>query len=247
MSLHDLNIKLDAGVPQLKVLDPELLDYIQQRRVEDVSFPAGARIMAEGDPNPPLYTVTSGWAIRYKTLQDGRRQILSFVMPGDVIGFQAQFFDVAVTSIEAITDIALCVVPYQDIAGLYQTQPEVAFRFAALTADQKRLMEEQLLSLGQRTALERVAALVLDLYDRAEARDMVRGDSMPFPLTQQHIADALGISLVHTNRTLKQLQREGLFRIKGRRLQMLKMEALEKVAQKPVPDQPYAASAAGGT
>ncbi|WP_343715806.1 Crp/Fnr family transcriptional regulator [Inquilinus sp.] len=233
MSPHDLNVKLDTDMPQLKILDPELLDYIRQRRVEDVIFAAGARIMTEGDRNPPLYTVASGWAMRFKMLQDGRRQILSFVLPGDVIGFQAQFFETAVTSIEAITEVSLCVVPYQDIAGLYQEQPEVAFRFAALTADQKRMMEEQLLSLGQRTALERVAALILDLYGRAEARDMVRSDGMPFPLTQQHIADALGISLVHANRTLKQLQRNGLFRIKGRRLQLLDAAALEKVAQKP--------------
>lgn len=233
MSPHDMNIKLDTDMPQLKILDPELLDYIQRRRIEDVIFAAGARIMTEGDRNPPLYTVASGWAMRFKMLQDGRRQILSFVLPGDVIGFQAQFFETAVTSIEAITEVSLCVVPYQDIAGLYQEQPEVAFRFAALTADQKRMMEEQLLSLGQRTAPERVAALILDLYGRAEARDMVRGDGMPFPLTQQHIADALGISLVHANRTLKQLQRNGLFRIKGRRLQLLDAAALEKVAQKP--------------
>ncbi|WP_225768594.1 Crp/Fnr family transcriptional regulator [Inquilinus sp. Marseille-Q2685] len=233
MSPNDLNVKLDADMPQLKILDPELLDYIQRRRVEDVAFAAGARIMTEGDPDPPLYTVASGWAMRFKMLKDGRRQILSFVLPGDVIGFQAQFFDRAVTSIEAITDISLCVVPYQDIAGLYQDQPEIAFRFAALTADQKRVMEEQLLSLGQRTALERVAALILDLYGRAEARDMVRNDGMPFPLTQQHVADALGISLVHANRTLKQLQRDGLFRIKGRRLQLLDAAALERVAQKP--------------
>jgi len=230
MSPHDLNVKLDADVPQLKILDPELLDYIQRRRAEDVGFPAGARIMTEGDSNPPLYTVARGWAMRFKALADGRRQILSFILPGDVIGFQAQFFDSAVTSVEAITDVSLCVVPYQDVAGLSQDRPEIALRFAALTADQKRAMEEQLLSLGQRTALERVAALVLDLQGRAEARDMVQSDGMPFPLTQQHIADALGISLVHANRTLKRLQRDGLFRIKGRRLQVLDAAALEKRA-----------------
>ena len=233
MSPHDLNVKLDADAPQIKVLDPQLLDYIQRRRVEDVAFPAGARIMTEGDSDPPLYTVTSGWAMRFKALQDGRRQILSFILPGDVIGFQAQFFDSAVTSVEAVTDVSLCVVPYEDVAGLSEDRPEIAFRFAALTADQKRAMEEQLLSLGQRTALERVAALILDLYGRAEARDMVRADGMPFPLTQQHIADALGVSLVHANRTLKRLQRDGLFRIRGRRLQVLDAAALGKVAQKP--------------
>ncbi|OWJ66389.1 Crp/Fnr family transcriptional regulator [Inquilinus limosus] len=108
MSPHDLNVKLAADMPQLKILDPELLDYIQRRRVEDVAFAAGARIMTEGDRNPPLYTVASGWAMRFKILQDGRRQILSFILPGDVIGFQAQFFDSAVTSIEAVTEVSLC-------------------------------------------------------------------------------------------------------------------------------------------
>lgn len=233
MSPQDLTVKLDADMPQLKVLDPELLDYIQRRQVDDVIYPAGARIIAEGEPDPPLYTVTSGWAMRFKSLQDGRRQILSFVMPGDVIGFQAQFFDSAVTSIEAITEVSLCVIPHDDISRLHETHPEIALRFAALTADQKRVMEEQLLSLGQRTAPERVAALILDLYGRAEAREMVRDGSMPFPLTQQHIADALGISLVHANRTLTRLQRDRLFRIRGRRLQMLDAPALEKMAQKP--------------
>ena len=233
MSPHDVTAKVDTDAPQLRILDPELLDYIQQRRVEDVGFSAGARIMTEGDSNPPLYTVTSGWAMRFKSLQDGRRQILSFILPGDVIGFQAQFFESAVTSIEAVTDISLCVVAYRDIADLYETQPDIAFRFAALAADQKRQMEEQLLSIGQRTALERVAALILDIHNRAEARDMKRGGSIAFPITQQHIADALGISLVHANRTLKHLQRDGLFRIKSRRLQMLDTAALERVAQTP--------------
>jgi CRP-like cAMP-binding protein len=234
MSPHDVTAKVDTDAPQLRILDPELLDYIQQRRVEDVAFAAGDTIMLEGDLNPPLYSVTSGWAIRYKELQDGRRQILSFILPGDVIGFQAQFFESAVTSIEAVTDISLCVVAYRDIADLYETQPDIAFRFAALAADQKRQMEEQLLSIGQRTALERVAALILDIHNRAEARDMKRGGSIAFPITQQHIADALGISLVHANRTLKHLQRDGLFRIKSRRLQMLDAAALEQVAQTPV-------------
>jgi CRP/FNR family transcriptional regulator len=233
MSPHDLNVKLDTDEPQLKILDPELLDYIQRRRVEDVVFPAGATIMLEGDVNPPLYSVTEGWAIRYKSLQDGRRQILSFILQGDVIGFQAQFFENAVTSIEAVTDVSLCVVAYSDIADLYQTQPDIAFRFAALAADQKRQMEEQLLSIGQRSALERVAALILDIHNRAAARDMKQAGSIPFPVTQQHVADALGISLVHANRTLKRLQRDGLFRIKGRRLEMLDAAALEQVAQKP--------------
>ncbi|MGO4759391.1 Crp/Fnr family transcriptional regulator, partial [Streptomyces sp. 2MCAF27] len=121
MSPHDLNVKLDTHEPQLKILDPELLDYIQRRRVEDVVFPAGATIMLEGDVNPPLYSVTEGWAIRYKPLQDGRRQILSFLLPGDVIGFQAQFFENADTSIEAVTDDSLCVVAYRDLADLYHT------------------------------------------------------------------------------------------------------------------------------
>jgi CRP/FNR family transcriptional regulator, anaerobic regulatory protein len=231
---HDMDLTPGLNAPQLKILDPELLDYIQQRRVEDATFEAGTTLMLEGDENPPLYTLTAGWAIRYKTLQDGRRQILAFILPGDVIGFQAQFFETAVTSIEAITDVSLCVVARSDIADLYESQPDIAFRFAALAAQQKQQMEEQLLSIGQRTALERVAALILDLHTRAEARDMKRGGSIPFPLTQQHIADALGISLVHANRTLKRLQGDALFRIKGRRLQMLDAPALERLAQKPV-------------
>ncbi len=78
-----------------------------------------------------------------------------------------------------------------------------------------------------------MASLILDIHNRAEAWDMKPGGSIAFPVTQQHIADALGISLVHANRTLKHLQRDGLIRIKSRRLQMLDIAALEKIAQTP--------------
>ncbi len=107
-----------------------MLDWIQRRRVENVAFPAGARIMTEGEFQPAaLHRGQRLGDALQGAAQDGRRQILSFILPGDVIGFQAQFFDSTVTSVEAVTDVSLCVVPYQDVAGLSEDRPEIAFPF----------------------------------------------------------------------------------------------------------------------
>lgn len=192
---------------------------------------AGAVIIRAGEATPQLYTLYSGWAFRFKMLPDGRRQILNFLLPGDLLGLQAAMFDAAFHGIEALTDVQLCMLPRRDVWDLFGTMPSLAFDVTWLGAREESIVDENLTSVGRRTAAERVAALIVSLYKRTKLLGLVEeGDSFAFPPTQQHIADALGLSLVHTNKTLAKLRRMGMFTTNNGTLTLTNPRVLERVA-----------------
>jgi CRP-like cAMP-binding protein len=187
------------------------LGAINEIKREHLALPAGTEIIRAGDDAPEIYTLYAGWAFRFKTLPDGRRQILNFLLPGDLLGLQAAMFDAAAHGIEALTDVELCLLPRRKVWALFGEMPGLAFDVAWLGAREEGHVDENLTSAGRRSATERVAALIVMLYKRAKILNLVHGDSFAFPLTQQHIADALGLSLVHTNKTLARLRRMGMY------------------------------------
>ena len=181
----------------------------QARRIWRCRPAAGS--CAPGQGSAELYTLYAGWAFRFKDLPDGRRQILNFLLPGDLLGLQAAMFDAAQHGIEALTDVELCLLPRHKIWNLFGQMPELAFDVTWLGAREESHVDENLLSAGRRSAAGRIAALIVHLYKRADALALVAGNTFAFPLNQQHIADALGLSLVHTNKTLARLRRMGMF------------------------------------
>jgi len=212
------------------VTDNEL-GTINAIKRDHLKLPAGAEIIRAGDDCPELYTLYSGWAFRFKTLPDGRRQILNFLLPGDLLGLQAAMFEAAQHSIEALTAVELCLLPRRKVWALFGQMPDLAFDVAWLGAREESFVDENLTSVGRRSAAERTAALILTLYRRVKALGLVDGDSFKFPLTQQHIADALGMSLVHTNKTLARLRRLGMFTRANGSLTLTNPRALARVAQ----------------
>jgi CRP-like cAMP-binding protein len=214
-----------------KPIAPEELGFINDIKREHLVAPAGAEIVRAGDDSPELYTLYSGWAFRFKTLPDGRRQILNFLLPGDLLGLQAAMFDAALYGIEALTDVQLCVLPRRKVWALFGEMPGLAFDVAWLGSREEGIVDETLTSVGRRTATERVAALIVSLYKRAKALGLVIDETFTFPLTQQHIADALGLSLVHTNKTLARLRRMGMFTRANGTLTLSNPRVLERVAQ----------------
>ncbi|HEX3936080.1 MAG TPA: Crp/Fnr family transcriptional regulator [Xanthobacteraceae bacterium] len=214
-----------------KPVAAEELATINDIKKQHVALPAGAAIVRAGEDSPQLFTLYSGWAFRFKTLPDGRRQILNFLLPGDLIGLQAAMFDAALHGIEALTGVQLCVLPRRDVWGLFGTMPGLAFDVTWLGAREESIVDENLASVGRRTAAERVAALIVTLYKRVKLLGLVDDDdSFDFPLTQQHIADALGLSLVHTNKTLAKLRRMGMFTTHNGTLTLINPRVLERVA-----------------
>jgi CRP-like cAMP-binding protein len=205
-----------------------LIQGLKRRLAE---FGPGETIIAEGQSDAPLYTLFSGWAFRYKTLSDGRRQILNFLLPGDFIGVQQKMTDASAHGVETLGPALMCQFHRDALWELHGKAPRLGFDVTWLAAHEESLVDDNLLSVGRRSAIERIAALLILLFKRAAVMLPDRGaDGVPFPLTQQHIADALGLSLVHTHRTLGKLAKRGLHRIEGGRLHLTNPRALERLA-----------------
>lgn len=209
---------------------PDELAFIEAFRSGTSAVPAGGTIIYEQESSGKLFTLYSGWAFRYKTLTDGRRQILNFLLPGDLIGLQQEFSDSAMHGIEAVTDVSLCVFPRDGLWTLFREYPSLGYDITWLSARGEGMVDEHLLTAGRRNATERVAVLLMHLYRRVERIGLAQDGAIDFPLNQQHIADALGLSLVHTNKTLRRLQQLGLHELHNGRLRLLNPKALQRIA-----------------
>ncbi|MBP7452168.1 MAG: Crp/Fnr family transcriptional regulator [Ottowia sp.] len=207
------------------------LTSIQAFRSGTRAVRAGRPVIVELSSPQNLFTVYAGWAFRFKTLADGRRQILNFLLPGDFVGLQAEFSDASTHGVEALTDVQLCVFPQAGLWPIFHEHPKLGYDITWLCASEEQLVDENLVTVGQRSATERIATLLIHLARRAERVGLTdEAGSFAFPLTQQHIADALGLSLVHTNKTLRKLAQLGLHEIRDGRLRIVKATALAKVA-----------------
>src|SRR5580698_10236192 len=214
-----------------KPITPNELGAINEIKRDHVVLPAGAQIIRAGEDCPEIYTLYSGWAFRFKLLPEGRRQILNFLLPGDLVGLQAAMFDAAQHGVEALTEVQLCLLPRRKVWALFGEMPGLAFDVAWLGSREEGHVDENLTSAGRRSATERVAALIVMLYKRAKILNLVTDDTFAFPLTQQHIADALGLSLVHTNKKLARLRRMGMFSRSNGSLTLSNPHVLARIGQ----------------
>ncbi|MDP2006860.1 MAG: Crp/Fnr family transcriptional regulator [Rubrivivax sp.] len=210
---------------------PDETTLVQSLKRRETALDAGETLIHEGQTDAPLYTLREGWAFRYKTLSDGRRQILSFLLAGDFIGVQQKMGDAAAHGVDTLTPALFCVFQRDALWELHRRSPTMGFNITWLTAHEESLVDDTLLSVGRRSAEERIAMLLILLFKRAAALQPDAGTGgVPFPLTQQHVADGLGLSLVHTNKTLRKLERRGLHRIADGRLFMRDVKALARLA-----------------
>jgi CRP/FNR family transcriptional regulator, anaerobic regulatory protein len=220
----------------------EEVKFLNRFKVGELKVEAGGAVLNEGGPSPHFYTVLTGWGIRYKMLEDGQRQILNICLPGDLVGLQSAVLHDMQHSVSALTDMLFCVFERRRIWELYSKQPSLAFDVTWLAAREEQMLDEHLLSVGQRGAKERISYFLLFVFARARDRGLTRGNSINLPITQQHIADTLGLSLVHTNRILNQLSRRGLIKWENRQFRIADRPNLEDLAGwRPPPDRerPY--------
>lgn len=216
-------------------IKPEELAVIDELKQSEIDFDAGTDLIREGDSDSGLFTLLTGWAYRYKTLHDGRRQILNVLLPGDFIGLQQKMDAVASHGVRSLTPVRVCSFRRDAVWALHRDVPSLGYDVTWLAAHGERLVDDNLLNVGQRGALERAAALLLVLHARAAPFDPgdVQQDGIVFPLTQQHLADAMGLSLIHTHRTLRKLQQLGLveWRASQQRLRLPDLQKLAAVAR----------------
>lgn len=205
------------------------IGVIQSLKWRERQLEAGDTLIAEGRTDAPLHTLLRGWAIRFRTVRDGRRQILNILLPGDLIGVQQRMGESA-PGVSALTDSTYCVFQTDALWELHR-QPRLGLDVTVLMAHEESHVDERLLSVGRGSARERIATLLVMLFSRAKALGLDDGGpGVPFPLTQQHIADALGLSLVHTNKSMRKLEQEGHYEISGGRLHLPEPRRLARVA-----------------
>jgi CRP-like cAMP-binding protein len=191
----------------------------------------GSELVCDGEPLDHGRILLSGWAAKVRFLGDGRRQILSFVIPGDTFGLAARPCAVALCSTIALTTavIASVRVVSDAIAGPDATNGLGAIAWCMLRNEEACLLS-QITRIGRQSAYERVAHLLLEIYHRLKSVSFVQGNRYVLPLTQEMLADALGLSVVHTNRILQQLRRDRLIEWNSSAINILQPEVLEEVA-----------------
>jgi CRP-like cAMP-binding protein len=177
-----------------------------------------------------VFVVLNGFACRYKLLADGRRQIVGFVLPGDLCCIRAVLLGRMDHSICALQDVVARPIPVQDLQQILERFPRLARAFWGTMTVEDSIAREWVVNVGARSAFERVAHLCCEMYWRLDAAGLARANRCDLPLTQVEMGDALALSSVHVNRMLMAMRRANLLRLQRGQLEMLDRRALEEAA-----------------
>jgi len=185
-------------------------------------------LISEGEAYRCGYILHTGWAMRVKMLRNGRRQILNFVLPGDVVGLAAPFFSTSDYSVITLGPTSVTEVTFAQFTEIFLTQPRLGAVLCWQLAQEEAIISEHLVNIGRRDAYTRVGHLYAELYWRLDTVGLVQDSTYTSPLSQTVIADALGLSFVHISRTLRRLRQDGLVQVNGSRVMIYDLMALER-------------------
>ncbi|HET7413262.1 MAG TPA: helix-turn-helix domain-containing protein [Pararhizobium sp.] len=181
-------------------------------------------------PYEGLFRLDEGACLGYRILRDGRRQIVAIHLPGDVINPDCLVCGVSRQAVVPATFSRLAFAPLGALKAAAGNDPAIGWLLARETARQLAIFEARICSLGRRTALERIAFLLCEIYWRSAMRGLAANDRCALPLTQNDISDALGMSVVHANRVLKVLRQRGFAALEGGRLHIGDWDRLARFA-----------------
>jgi CRP-like cAMP-binding protein len=223
---NPLVTKLSHFVP-LSGKDVGVLDALC---ASEERFAADTDIAVEGDRPCSAFVLTHGMAFRYRLLPDRKRQILTFMIPGDVFGLHAFLLRAMDHSIGTLVPTRLATISRATVLDLFDHHPRIgaALRWCAL--QEEAINRERIVALGRRSARGRVAYLLCELVWRQRAVGLGEDYAIRLPLTQLEFADTLGLTSVHVNRILQGFRRDQLIRLAHRRLTLLNVEKLQEIA-----------------
>lgn len=188
-------------------------------------------ILHNGDTQNSVPVICSGWAASMKLLPDGRRQILSFLLPGDIASAGLLFTPKPGLVVEAITDVHYRAFKYQEMKAMLLSKPGVLDKLLNDCIAAQSRADRLIVDLGRRSGEERIARLILNLAQRLKVRGMMRGpDQMDFPLRQHHIADATGLTQVHVSKVISDFRRSRLVEFHQRSVTIIDLEGLRRRA-----------------
>jgi CRP-like cAMP-binding protein len=187
-------------------------------------------LISEGDKPRYVHLVLDGWGCRYKQLPDGKRQIVSLFIPGDFCDLNVYILKYMDHSIGAITRLKVAMITPEEMTALTTERPRITQALWWHELVTTAIQREWTLNLGQRSAYERLAHLLIELYLRLKTVGRAHDGRCDFPLTQNDLADATGLTAVHVNRTLQELRRDNLIELDRKQLQILDLERMIDVS-----------------
>lgn len=201
----------------------ELLEWIQK---DEEPVEARQALRREGDRGSALHVVKSGWVYSYRSLRDGSRQVLELHLPGDLIGLPGIAFSTSLTGVVALTGGVVCPFPKERLTEIFGRSARLTSILFLIAMHEESLLLERLTSMGRRNAYQRLAHLIVELAYRRRHREPLLASRIEWPVTQDLLADLLGLSAVHVNRTLRRLRADGLIELANRHLDLVDREGL---------------------
>lgn len=194
-------------------------------------LPRGTDLISEGDKPTSVFLLLEGWAYRYKSMVNGGRQIMAYLVPGDLCDVQIFLFEEMDHSIGLLSDALVVKIPASEVLDLMDRFPRIERALMWATLVDEATLREWLLNVGQRNALQRLAHLFCELYVRLDVVDLV-DDSGTFclPVTQAELADTTGITTVHVNRSLQRLRKDGLIVTRAGNLTIVDFDRLAELS-----------------
>lgn len=218
-----------APLRTASVPDPRHDDALRSLRLSERVAPRSTCILRANDSGPRLRMLVKGWAYHCRMFTDGRRQITSVLLPGDLFGLETVFDAQLGGAVWTATPATYAVLDAEAALHLFDTAPWFRRRLVRTLMQDKAVSDHWMAQLGQYDAEERTASLLLQLYDRLTSLKMTVGRSFTLGLTQQELADMLGLHLIHVNRTLSRLRARGLIMVQGREVTLLDMGGLAEL------------------
>ena len=223
-------------IRNLVMRDGTLSDASRQFMLDSLGPPravkAGEDIVEQGSRPSVCTLILDGWAGRYSTLANGRRQMLALHIPGDFVDLHSFPLKVMDHGVTTLTDCSIATVPHDRIAAITRTDPHLTRLLWLLTIIDAATLRRWLLASGQQPALEHTAHLVCEVFTRLQVAGLAApGRPFELPLSQEEFGDALGITSVHVSRTLTELRNRNLFSWRKRQAEILDWPALQAVAE----------------
>jgi CRP-like cAMP-binding protein len=218
-----------------KLLSHSMLSTADQEAIAALphkikQLPPGGSILREGDQAVICPVLLSGFAYRQKVASDGGRQIVALKLPGDALDLQSLYLQKADHDVRMLTAAELALVPLAAIEQLTTTRPAVARAVLIDILIESSISREWLLNIGRRNALARLAHLLCELHDRVNDIATETSANFEVPLTQEQLADLLGLTPVHVNRMIRQLEKMGAIGRPSRSLTILHFPNLAKIS-----------------
>lgn len=216
--------------PLFRPFTADELKFVTEAKTGQYDIEARAGIVEASTNGEQMFSLLAGWAFRYKSLPNGDRQILDFLLPGDLIGLQSPLVGRLKHGVIALTPVTVCEIDSGPIQQLFQAQPALAAALMqTLLIDDERA-DRRLLMLGRQRPTQRLAYLLLELFERLEQREAVHGDRCSLPLTYVHLADALGLSRAQLARSLAEIKEREWASLRGGQLQLMARDEMAKYA-----------------